>query len=593
MQTTLQAAGKVLSQRNTDRLKSLFKEVGAILVDARVTSVDDLRGFLGDIEQLGEQIEERIEDLSAEGSPNAIEAGQVGEEIKSHAWHTSVVSALDTFRMRFLGLFQMPESQIDRYYGTQKDRSAIAQEILNDLNDFLEKEIESFPGFNEEAGMPPHVLSMRDPFMYASAATETDESRNSVTEEVIKAEGKPKELELEFKCEVHEIEAAAVKSPRALANCLPIEGVLFFIDEPSECAPSKGSTLPLYVPRHVAELAAEAINASGGLPLDADDTLSCHANNHIVGVMTSARVEGNQFLVKGHLFPWSQGEKVQLIAANQEILGMSMNAHAVTRPAIVGGTRVSHIDSLDILGANLLYAERATYQKTQARIAAEAAKDKEEAEKESTPDESDSPIGFEVAASSTTTSTPETETMDAEQIEKYFSQMNTTLVGLADDNRRAIEGQQELRTQLNSLTNVVNEIQAERQAIQAQRQTAQTEAERKQERESLVQAMAEVIKSDRQSLKDEILDAVNPKRQPSRITRNLVDLVASSSTAETEAQQMNNDQVRYIQAQGELGAYRRSSTTGAMRAKLVEEISGIEARNPGIKEWFISCSAAS
>jgi hypothetical protein len=142
------------------------------------------------------------------------------------------------------------------------------------------------------------------------------------------------------------------------------------------------------------------------------------------------------------------------------------------------------------------------------------------------------------------------------------------------------------------LTTVVGEIQAERQAIQAQRQTAQTEEERKKERESLVQAMADVIKSDRESLKGEILDAINPKRQPQRITRNLVDLVASSSSAETEAEQMGAAQVRYIQAQGELQAYRKSSTTGAMRSKLVEEISALEARNPGIKEWFIACSSA-
>ena len=77
MPKTLQAAGRVLSQRNTDRLKSLFKEVGSILVDAKVTSTDDLRGFLGDIEKLEEQVEERIEDLETEAPPSEIEAGQV------------------------------------------------------------------------------------------------------------------------------------------------------------------------------------------------------------------------------------------------------------------------------------------------------------------------------------------------------------------------------------------------------------------------------------------------------------------------------------------------------------------------------------
>jgi cell division septum initiation protein DivIVA len=581
MPPTLQAAGRVLSQRNTDRLKNLFREVGSILVDAKVTGIDDLRGFLGEIEKVEEQIEERIEEL--EGAE--VVAGKVGDEIKSSSWQVSVFSALDTFRMRFTNLFRMTEEQIDRYYGTEKDRSAIAQEMLNDFNDFLEKQIDDFPGYNQsnEEMHPPLPSLMYDP-MYASAATD-DSPRNSVVEEVVQAEGQQEELELEFKCEVHEIEAAATvaRSPRATANCLPIEGVLFIIDEPSECAPSKGSELPLYVPRHVAEVAAEAINASGGLPLDADDSLSCHANNHIVGIMTSARIEDNKFLVKGHLFPWSQGEKVQLIAANQEILGMSMNAHAVTCPAIIGGKRVSSIQVLDILGANILYADRATYQKTQARIA--ASKEKEQVEEDtSLPQEPD------LVAASHSIQEP---TMDPEEIKKYFDQMNGTLSNLAEDNRRAVEGQNELRSQVAVLAQAVDEIQAERKAIQAQRQASQTEAERKQERDSLVQAMGEVIKSDRETLKAEILNAINPSRQPARITRNLVDLVAASGDSENKGQAMTGEQVRYIQAQGELKAYRTSGTVGIQRTKLVEEIASIEGRVPGIKDWFIACGAAS
>jgi|GEM_PF-2075968 hypothetical protein len=584
MNPTIQSAGRVLSQKNTERMKSLFKEVGSILVDSKVTSLDDLRGFLGDIEKIGERLEERIEDLGGEANPDEIAAGKVGETLRSNAWQSSMSSAMETFRSRFMGLFRMTEGQIERYYGSEKDRGAIAQEILNDFNDFLGKQIDDFPGFDEALLMsPPCYPGMYDP-MYASAKETTEPATEPATEEIVQAQGQPEELELEFTCQVHEIEAAAVvKSPRSMPNCLPIEGVLFIIDEPSECAPSKGSDLPLYVPRHVAEVAAEAINAAGGLPLDADDSLSCHANNHIVGIMTSAQIDGNQFLVKGHLFPWSQGEKVQLITANQNILGMSMNAQAMTRPAIVGGARVSHIDSLEILGANILYADRATYQKTQTRIAA-SRQVKEEVETETTPDSS-----LEVAASSTFI---QELTMDPAQIEKYFQQMNGTLSGLADDNKRYIKGQEELQAQVVELATAVGEIQAERREVQAQRQTAQTEEQRKQERSELVQAMAEVIKSDRSTLKDEILDAINPKRQPARITRNLVDLVASGGEGDTQAQAMAGDQVRYIQAQGELQAYRKSSVPGAMRTKLVEEISGIEGRNPGIKEWYIACSSS-
>jgi hypothetical protein len=116
--------------------------------------------------------------------------------------------------------------------------------------------------------------------------------------------------EIEIKCRgMWEEESAQVESNRH-----PIKGVLFKIDTPSECAPSIGTGHPLYVPRKVAE---EALANIEGLPLDADDSLSNHANDQIVGVMVGAEIVGNDFVVKGHLWPYNNQKKVNLIRARQ------------------------------------------------------------------------------------------------------------------------------------------------------------------------------------------------------------------------------------------------------------------------------------
>lgn len=154
------------------------------------------------------------------------------------------------------------------------------------------------------------------------------------------------------------------RPPKALANKTLFSGVLFRIDEASEVAPSKGSSLPLFVPMSVAQSVAEQISASGGLPLDAHASLSQHQSDSILGVMTSAEIVGNDFVVHGHLFPWNQSEKVSKIKEHQELLGMSMNANVIGHEDVVGDTAVLVIQEMEMLGANILLQDRATYGKT-------------------------------------------------------------------------------------------------------------------------------------------------------------------------------------------------------------------------------------
>lgn len=232
--------------------------------------------------------------------------------------------------------------------------AASAEEIaeIRDRCDAIQASIEKLV----EAGMP-----------------EPEEATEPEPEEPEPEEGPPAQLVASRIDIVREAEVE-ISARAGDGNAHDIVGVLFRIDEPSESAPSMGSLLPLYVPR---EVAAAAVASVANKPIDVSDKLDRHSLPDIVGVMTSARVDDKDFVVAGKLWPYNQGERVKSILANKQILGMSMNASAVGRETEIDGTRVFAISRLDILGANILYAERATYGKTRL-VSASAADDEDD-----------------------------------------------------------------------------------------------------------------------------------------------------------------------------------------------------------------------
>ncbi len=145
------------------------------------------------------------------------------------------------------------------------------------------------------------------------------------------------------------------------SNKHPFSGVLFDVDKASEAIPAKGPDLPLFIPATVALKAAAEISC---LPIDAHDSLSQHADNEIVGTIESACVSNGQFIVHGYLWPFNQQKKVASILASQKTLGMSMNARAEGYPVNKNGSDYFEVTNLKILGANILHAHSATYQKT-------------------------------------------------------------------------------------------------------------------------------------------------------------------------------------------------------------------------------------
>lgn len=166
-----------------------------------------------------------------------------------------------------------------------------------------------------------------------------------------------------------QIEARA-KVEVSATNERIVNGILFQIDRPSEAVPSVGPGLPLYVPRKVAEEALACLDFGRPKPIDAHDTLAQHASTEIVGAMTAAQIAGNDFLVSGVLWDHNQPEKVKAIFASQDHLGMSVNGTAEGHHTEIDGRSVWQIDKLRILGANILYSEKATFKKTRTNVLA-------------------------------------------------------------------------------------------------------------------------------------------------------------------------------------------------------------------------------
>jgi len=299
----ISAVGRSLSEANVSRIRQIYSISREMLAEAGELPV--------------------TETIPVEATAGA----SFGDRLQYAMWRQSLNAALEQLTFALNSCAHTSEE------------SPPVDEILSDFS----SEIESL--FSRK----PIAKEKKVPIRLGKGAPEESRAQSDRT---------PIECSIAIDVPVDELETVEVS---AGANHHPIRGVLFRIDEPSESAPSIGTGKPLYVPRAIAEQLLEKVN---GLPLDADDSLSRHANDKIVGVMVKAEIIGNDFIVEGHLWPWNNRAKVSLISANNGQLGMSMNAYAKGRNEIVDGIETFWIEELDLLGANILFRDRATYRKT-------------------------------------------------------------------------------------------------------------------------------------------------------------------------------------------------------------------------------------
>lgn len=522
-QQNIQAAGRTLSQKNVNRLKIVFQEITSILIEAGVVDAETIQDLMKD------SAEEAVES-SSNPSEVAVAAESFSQQVSRVTWHDRLRSTIKIFIRRFSDIHNLSDAEYENEYGQDETRQQAMDSIVSDLSAILAQLGQQHPGPAEnwrdrwngyDAPYSPFMLSAESgdvkPVNYVRLAIQCD----AVVSSVVAKRGRSK-----------------VSSK----NRVPVTGVLFRINEPSEAVPAKGPGLPLYIP---AEVAASIVNSVTGLPLDAHDNLSQHAEEEITGTMLSAEVRDKDFVVHGVLWPASKTSKVKKIAANAEKLGMSMTADAWGHEAEVDGTKVFWVDDLDLSGANILFSDCATYQKTRLLMA------------ERRDPTAEPPTA--IAANATTLIPQEQIDMDPELKQQLASiQSSLAAVGqLTQTVTSHTEAIAQIQQTLTPIAASVQTMDAERRAqMEAANATAQQEATQKTMQDVVAAALAGINAQVQEAVAAAVKAAVNPSRQPARLTTPLLANAAQQGQAATVSSEVMAIQLELAKLDGQLSGAR-------------------------------------
>lgn len=389
MDTSIEAVGAVLSQKNTSTVKNAWQALTELLLASGNLSFSDIPKELISAQSV---YDAQKKDISA--------AGTLSEMVTVQTWHQSLRTVMEYFQSMFYSAVcsdnpekndrveeltsdfltivrdlaknppRMTQDGQKIYAGDHQAETADSEVpvVVQPTLDNSELETAPEPEFVPEAFPKPEseVVSDLERLLGASVPLEEPTAVQAASQNLsfsVLEEDNPLVLQIEAK---GRIELSAT-------NERAVEGILFKIDRPSEAIPSVGPGLPLYIPRSVASEALACLDFSRPKPIDAHDSLSKHASTEIVGAMTSARIDGDDFWIAGVLWDYNQPEKIEAISAAQDHLGMSVNATAEGHPAEVNGRSVWQIDRLRILGANILFSEKATFKKTRTNVLASSA----------------------------------------------------------------------------------------------------------------------------------------------------------------------------------------------------------------------------
>lgn len=164
-------------------------------------------------------------------------------------------------------------------------------------------------------------------------------------------------------------------------NKVPFDGILFYVDIPSENAPHGTGGKRLLIPRDVAE---KALPTLVGMPVNIDyddkdswDNFDGHDPKKPIGIIEKAWIEtaGNIAKVSGYLFAKNFPEEVDKIKDKKESLGMSLETtETLLQDFNWNGETVAKAVSIVFTGAAILYKWGAAYENSS--IAANANKGK-------------------------------------------------------------------------------------------------------------------------------------------------------------------------------------------------------------------------
>lgn len=507
----IQAAGRILSQSNADTLLTSYLQIGKVLSLAGVLDLKDVEG----LEKLFNSAEEEEE----------VAAASLQSDVRRVAWREKLRRTCGLFLQRFCQIYEMPDLDFAKKYPNgNNDRKEIADELLADFNLLVNELIGSAP---DPLNDPEERYSL--PYMGDYMGLSNSEDYISLSKPI--AEEESKVMQVTFDCPAQEEIIIDVEA--ASSNKFPVKGVLFRIDEPSESAPSVGPNLPLYISLAVAQSILPQVQ---GLPLDADDNLSRHANKEITGVLQAGEIKDNDFVVHGHLFPFNQAGKVEAISKAKNKLGMSMNAKAVGSKALIDGKEVFEVTKLELLGANILYSDKATYRKTSLIAASNNDEVNNQEEEESMSD----PVV-------------------AQQLQKMYETL--------------LQMQSQQDAELANFRGVIQEVQLDVQQIrdekQAEQENLQTQTlalQRQEQEDQLLAKLGDVVEQKFKQLR-------NPSGQPPRIT---TPLAASSNNA--TADPLSAVQQELIVAEAKLAGMRESNGSRAARIAASQQVSTLKAQ---------------
>lgn len=514
--SSIEAVGAVLSQKNTSTVKNAWQALTDLLLASGNLSFSDIPKELISAQSV---YDAQKKDISA--------AGTLSEMVTVQTWHQSLRTVMEYFQSMFYDVVcsDRPEKDAriaeltsdflaivrdlaknpprmtqdgqkiyagDRQEDTTNSEAPTVEQLTQaatELEPAIEPEpaIEKPPEPEPESEMVSDLERLLQESLALEAPTAVQAASQVLSFSALEEDG-PLVLQIEAKAR---IELSAT-------NERAVEGILFKIDRPSEAIPSVGPGLPLYIPRSVAAEALACLDFTRPKPIDAHDSLSKHASTEIVGAMTSARIDGDDFWVAGVLWDYNQPHKVEAISASQDHLGMSVNATAEGHPAEVNGRSVWQIDRLRILGANILFSEKATFKKTRTNVLASS--------------ESGDLIPVLASADDFELENPTTdipETMDTSAIAAQIRELSESVASMHS----------EVKNRLNTLEPTVKELSAQMGEIQAaareaknqELQAAAVQAEQ-QKQAQLLQSMTQVF--------EEKLASLTPRtgpKYPSRV----------------------------------------------------------------------------
>ena len=230
-----------------------------------------------------------------------------------------------------------------------------------------------------------------------------------------------------------------------------------------------------------------------------------------------------------------------------------MNAKAVGRKTNVDGQDVFYVESLELLGANILFSDKATFRKTKLQNHPIAAASNSIPSEESIQSESES-----------ITNSFQEPGGKMNPIEVQLQAMSTTLTRMEEQQSRAIEG---LEHQVAQIQAEMATLQTERQRQIEEVQASQKAAFQEQQESALLEKIGALI--DNKIQKDR-----NPSGQPPRRTTPLVASAApvvNGGIADLERQ--------IIATQAKLDVLRQSpSGDRAQRIALAQELNTLKAQ---------------